>query len=93
MGSCGIGVWGMAPAYLTESFPTSARAVGPGFAYHAGAAIASLTPTLIGYLQDRSISLPHAMAACTAIAGVVLTISVWFGPETRGRSFAVTDRR
>jgi MFS transporter, SHS family, lactate transporter len=92
MGSCGIGVWGTAPAYLTESFPTSARAVGPGFAYHAGAAIASLTPTLIGYLQDRSISLPHAMAACTAIAGVVLTISVWFGPETRGRSFAVTDR-
>jgi SHS family lactate transporter-like MFS transporter len=92
MGSCGIGVWGMAPSYLTERFPTAARAVGPGFSYHAGAALGSLTPTLIGFLQDRSVSLAHAMASCAAIAGVLLAVSIWLGPETRGRSFAAVDQ-
>jgi MFS family permease len=36
MGICGIGIWGMAPTYLTERFPTIVRGVGPGLAYHAG---------------------------------------------------------
>jgi MFS family permease len=93
MGSCGIGVWGMAPSYLTERFPTAARAVGPGFSYHAGAAMGSLTPTLIGFLQDRSVSLLHAMASCTAIAGVLLAAIIWLGPETRGRSFTAVDQK
>jgi SHS family lactate transporter-like MFS transporter len=32
MGANGMGLWGMVPSYLTERFPTAARAVGPGFA-------------------------------------------------------------
>jgi MFS transporter, SHS family, lactate transporter len=87
MGASGLGAWGIAPSYLTESFPTAARAVGPGFSYHAGAAIGSLTPTFIGMLQDRGISLPRAMGASIAIAGLLVVITIWMGPETRGRSF------
>jgi SHS family lactate transporter-like MFS transporter len=91
MGIFGIGVWGMAPSYLTERFPTAARAVGPGFAYHAGAAVGSLTPTLIGALQDRGVALGHAMGICIATAGVLLAMTVWVGPETRGQSFTAAD--
>jgi SHS family lactate transporter-like MFS transporter len=90
-GVCGIGTWGMAPSYLTERFPTAARAVGPGFAYHAGAAVGSLTPTLIGALQDRGMSLGSAMGECIAVAGILLAATVWLGPETRGRSFTPSD--
>jgi MFS transporter, SHS family, lactate transporter len=87
MGACGIGAWGMAPSYLTERFPTAARAVGPGFAYHAGAAIGSLTPVFIGMLQDRGAKLPVAMAACILAAGLLITGMIWLGPETRGQNF------
>ena len=87
MGVCGIGAWGMAPSYLTERFPTRARGVGPGFSYHAGAAIGSITPTFIGYLQDRGIILGSAMAVCIGAAGLLLATTIWLGPETRGRSF------
>jgi MFS transporter, SHS family, lactate transporter len=91
MGVCGIGVWGMAPSYLTERFPTAARAVGPGFAYHAGAAVGSLTPTAIGLMQDRGMNLGTAMGMCIATAGVLLAAVVWIGPETRGKSFTAAD--
>ena len=87
MGSCGAGVWAMAPAYLTERFPTAARSVGPGFAYHAGAAIGAVTPTLVGTLQDRGLALTDAMAVCIGASGLLLACLIWMGPETRGRRF------
>jgi SHS family lactate transporter-like MFS transporter len=89
MGICGIGIWGMAPTYLTERFPTIVRGVGPGLAYHAGAAIGSVTPTFIGLLQQRGMSLGDAMALVIAIAGVTVAAVIWLGPETRGRTFTV----
>jgi MFS family permease len=91
MGACGIGAWGMAPSYLTERFPTAARAVGPGFAYHAGAAIGSLTPVFIGMLQDRGARLPVAMAACILAAGLLIAGMIWLGPETRGQNFTPSE--
>jgi SHS family lactate transporter-like MFS transporter len=87
MGLCGIGIWGMAPTYLTERFPTIVRGVGPGLAYHAGAAIGSVTPTFIGVLQQRGIALGSAMALVIAVAGVTVAAVIWLGPETRGRAF------
>ncbi len=87
MGICGIGIWGMAPTYLTERFPTIVRGVGPGLAYHAGAAIGSITPTFIGALQQRGMPLATAMALVIAVAGLTVAIVIWFGPETRGRAF------
>jgi SHS family lactate transporter-like MFS transporter len=87
MGICGIGIWGMAPTYLTERFPTLVRGVGPGLAYHAGAAIGSVTPTVIGMLQQRGMALGTAMALVIAVAGATVAAVIWLGPETRGTQF------
>jgi SHS family lactate transporter-like MFS transporter len=87
VGICGIGIWGMAPTYLTERFPTIVRGVGPGLAYHTGAAIGSLTPTVIGLLQQRDVALGSAMALVIAIAGITVASVIWLGPETRGTRF------
>lgn len=80
------GAWGIVPGYLSERFPTDARAVGTGFAYHVGAGLGSFTPFLIGALQDRGMALPSAMLACIASAGALVLVMLWIGPETRGRS-------
>jgi MFS transporter, SHS family, lactate transporter len=87
MGACGMGVYGIVPSYLTERFPTAARSVGPGFAYHAGAAMGSVTPAFVGALQDRGVSLSGAMAGCILVSGLLVAGMIWLGPETRGRSF------
>jgi SHS family lactate transporter-like MFS transporter len=87
MGFFGAGNFGVVPGYLTERFPTVARAVGAGFAYHVGAGLGSFTPTLVGLLQDRGLALPSAMAACIAGSGTLVIILLWLGPETRGRQF------
>jgi SHS family lactate transporter-like MFS transporter len=91
MGASGTGIWGMVPSYLTERFPSAARAVGPSFAYHFGAAAGSLTPTVIGLLQDRGVRLPNAMAVCIAISSLLIVTIIWLGPETRGRAFSTTE--
>ncbi len=87
MGFFGAGNFGVVPGYLTERFPTVARAVGAGFAYHVGAGLGSFTPTLVGLLQDRGLALPSAMAACIAASGALVILLLWLGPETRGRHF------
>ena len=87
MGFFGAGNFGIVPGYLTERFPTVARAVGAGFAYHVGAGLGSFTPTLVGMLQDRGFALPTAMAACIAGSGALVIVLLWMGPETRGRHF------
>ncbi len=45
---------GIIPGYLTERFPTAVRGVGPGFAYHAGAAIGAITPAYWDRRPPRS---------------------------------------
>lgn len=91
MGFGGNGMWGVVPGYLTERFPTAARGVGPGFAYHVGAAIGAVTPTLIGVLKDRGMMLNHAMALFIAIACILVILLMWAGPETLGTQFAAVD--
>jgi SHS family lactate transporter-like MFS transporter len=87
MGFFGMGVWGMAPAYTVERFPTAVRGVGPGFCYHAGAAMGALMPWLLGEMQDRGISAVNGMSATMTASAVLAMIAVWIGPETRGRDF------
>jgi len=87
MGFFGMGVWGMAPAYTVERFPTQVRGVGPGFTYHAGAAIGALMPWLLGAMQDRGFSAVNGMSATMVASAVVAMVMVWIGPETRGRNF------
>lgn len=84
------GAWGIVPGYLSERFPTEARAVGTGFAYHVGAGLGSFTPFLIGSLQDRGMALATAMMGCIFVAGVLVVLLLWLGPETRGRALETT---
>jgi len=88
MGAFGCGIWGMAPAYVTERYPTATRGVGPGFCYHAAAAIGSVMPLLIGALQDRGVSLVTAMTFPIGISLTLSAVLIWLGPETRGRLFS-----
>jgi SHS family lactate transporter-like MFS transporter len=86
MGVFGAGAWGMVPGYLSERFPTEARGVGTGFAYHAGVGLGSYGPFLIGRFQDGGMELRTAMASCLVTAGVLVIVLLWLGPETRGRT-------
>ncbi len=61
IGFCASGAWGVVPGYLSERFPTEARGVGTGFAYHVGVGIGSFGPYLIGRLQDGGTDLRTAM--------------------------------
>jgi hypothetical protein len=91
MGATGTGIWGMAPSYLTERFPTAVRGIGPGLTYHIGAAVGSMTPFLLGELQDTGMTLTAAMSLCIAASGLLVAAIVWMGPETRGREFVASD--
>src|ERR1700733_4404265 len=89
IGACAVGALGVVPSYLAERFPTRVRGVGPSFAYHAGAFLASFTPAFIGVLQDRGIGLRASMAWGIALSGGLTVLMVRLGPETRGREFSV----
>ena len=84
MGTFGTGAFGAVPSYLNERFPTAVRAGGAGFSYQAGAAIASVAPSVIGSLRDDGMALPTAMAISIAASGAAMIALVWMGPETRG---------
>ena len=90
MGAFGGGMWGVAPAYVTERFPTVTRGIGPGLSYHVGAATASTMPVLIGFMQDRGMALADIMAIAIAITLTLSAGLIWLGPETRGRNFNET---
>jgi len=92
MGAFGMGIWGMAPAYTNERFPTSVRGVGPGFCYHAGAAIGAVMPWVLGKMQDSGFKLTTAMSIAMLISGIVAGVFIWLGPETRGRAFTADDK-
>ena len=85
MGFFGMGVWGMAPAYTVERYPTAVRGVGPGFCYHAGAAMGATMPALLGLFKDRGFSMVNAMSTVMIVSGLVALVAIWSGPETRGR--------
>jgi hypothetical protein len=70
MGFFGMGVWGMAPAYSNESFPTEVRGVGPGFCYHAAAAIGATMPTVLGFLKDQGFVMVNAMSLAMILSGL-----------------------
>ena len=91
IGIGGPGMWGVIPTYLTERFPTATRGVGPGFAYHAGAALGAVTPFWIGGIRDRGTPLNIVMAWFIGVSNLVAILFMWTGPETKGREFGALD--
>ena len=88
MGAFGGGMFGVVPAYVTEMFPTAARGIGPGLAYHVGAAVASIVPVLMGLMQDRGMALVNVMTISIIACLILAAGLMWLGPETRGRNFS-----
>jgi SHS family lactate transporter-like MFS transporter len=88
IGFMASGAWGIVPGYLSERFPTEARGVGTGFAYHVGVGIGALGPYLIGVMQDAGLDLRSAMLRCVLGAGVAVLVLLWLGPETRVRELS-----
>ena len=86
-GCFGAGIWGVAPAYVTEMFPTATRGISPGLSYHVGAAVASIMPVLMGLMQDRGMTVANIMTITIAITLILSAVLIWLGPETRGRNF------
>src|SRR5262249_48117090 len=80
-------IWGVAPAYVMERFPTATRGIGPGLSYHVGAVAGSIMPVLIGAMQDRGAALPQVMTIAIAASLILSVVLIWLGPETRGRNF------
>ncbi len=82
------GMWGAFPSYITERFPSDVRGAGAGFCYHAGALVGSFTSFAIGRLVDTGWSLAGAMTTSIGASGLVVSLLIWLGPETRGRKFS-----
>lgn len=82
--------WGVVPAYLSERFPTSRRAVGVGFGYSSGALLGAWFSVYIWWAH----SIPFIAAiekqdmwlspAVILTVGAIMTFgSLLFSPETR----------
>ena len=80
-----IGGFGTFATYLPELFPTRVRATGQGFCWNMARVVTGLGPLSIGPLLQQFGSFAGVAAALSAVF-VLGLITIWFGPETRGRS-------
>lgn len=86
------GLTGVVPAYLSERFPTSVRGVGPGAAFHVGAAIGSFAPTVQALFIQRGATMSLAIAVGSAATLLLLAVVVFLGPESKGTVFVVDEQ-
>ncbi|WP_242335517.1 MULTISPECIES: MFS transporter [Anaeromyxobacter] len=77
-GVLGAGTSGVTPMLFTLLFPPHVRARSMGVAYHVGALVAAVTPTLVAALhEDAGVPLSRAIAGVVA-AAAALTLAVLF---------------
>jgi MFS family permease len=84
------GIFSGMGAYLSELFPSRVRGSGQGFCYNIGRAIGSIGPALVGYMS-ATIPLGIAIGYLAAGAYLLVILSVFTLPETRGRDLTVYD--
>jgi len=84
LGFFASGIFSGFGSYLAELFPSRARGAAQGFVYNGGRAVASLGPTLIGYLSVSVGGLGNAIAIFGPLAYVLCVIAVLLLPETKG---------
>jgi SHS family lactate transporter-like MFS transporter len=74
------------PAWLSERFPTEIRATAAGFVYHQGAIWGALVAPVLTYFAIN-MKMGFAMPMMISTMGwlVILVISVFLGPETKGK--------
>jgi MFS transporter, SHS family, lactate transporter len=86
-GIFGGSIYGQMPSYLSERFPTEVRATASGFVYHQGAIWGGLVAPVLTYLAvQMNFGFAMPMMISTIFFLVLVVISVWLGPETKGKT-------
>jgi MFS transporter, SHS family, lactate transporter len=85
-GIFGGSIYGQNPSYLCERFPTEVRGTASGFIYHQGAIFGGAVAPVLTYLAvQMNLGFAVPMMISTMFFLVIVVISVWLGPETRGK--------
>jgi SHS family lactate transporter-like MFS transporter len=84
------GAWGNIPVHLNELSPDAVRGLLPGFTYQIGILLAASTPTVEFALRDH-LGYAWALTAFELVVIAALSVTLFFGPEKRGRSFVTTS--
>jgi SHS family lactate transporter-like MFS transporter len=82
----GGGIWSQAPAYLSERFPTEARATATGFCFHQGAIWGGFAGPIVTYFAFNwhlGFAIPMAIGTMGGLVSLLLALSI--SPETRGK--------
>ena len=78
----------LAPAYLTERFPTGVRSTAAGFCYHVGIVFGALVPVGVSYLAiEGHMGFAMPLLIATWFGSANLLAALLFGPETKGKVF------
>ncbi|MGH8125901.1 MAG: MFS transporter [Rhodanobacteraceae bacterium] len=86
------GAWGVVPGYLNELSPDEVRGTLPGFAYQLGNLLVAWTAyamTAIAHAHGGDYAVVQSI--WIAVVAVLLALLTWFGPESRGVRFGVTQ--
>jgi SHS family lactate transporter-like MFS transporter len=85
-GACVGAIYGQNPSYLSERFPTEVRATAAAFCYHQGAIFAGLVAPVLTYIAvNMGYGFAIPMLVLTSGALISFVISVFLGPETKGK--------
>src|SRR5207237_3308720 len=78
----------LAPAYLTERFPTAVRSTAAGFCYHIGIMFGAFVPVGVSYLAiEGQMGFAVPLLIATWFGCAKLLAAVMLGPETTGNVF------
>jgi len=85
----GGGAGSQVPSYMTERFPTEARATASAFCYHLGTIFGGIVPPVITYFAvDHNLGFSLPMLVGCVVGGASWCIALYFGPETRGKEMS-----
>ena len=77
-----LSIWGVVTPYVNERFSTNVRASGFGIGY----SFAVIVPSFYAFFQNGlSASIPsrYTPLALLMVAGVLIVVGAWIGPETK----------
>jgi SHS family lactate transporter-like MFS transporter len=82
----GGGAGSQVPSYMTERFPTEARATASAFCYHLGTIFGGIVPPVITYFAvDYNLGFSIPMLVGCVIGAASWCLALFLGPETKGK--------
>jgi SHS family lactate transporter-like MFS transporter len=87
-GFFGGSVPALAPAYMTERFPTEVRTSASAFCYHFGLIFGALVPPVVSYFAiEHHMGFAVPMLIGTITGAVTMISALLLSPETKGKVF------